>query len=191
LTFAPIAAAGPIGEAIDYDEVMRFRKILSETLEAALQDPKADSPVYTFLQQLTPPVLGGHAAQAVVQAGQSLEQAGKAIAVAAVNLHTTEPGPKDPTLATLIAQGEPAIKHDRFVDAKALFAAALQLSKSGPESDLFRHDPYLIQRLMLATHKAKQPDELSGLNEAMELLAPPAPEDSNDPESELRDGVAK
>jgi hypothetical protein len=136
-------------------------------------------------------VLGRHAAQAVVQAGQSLEQAGKAIAVAAANLHTTEPGPKDPTLATLIAQGEPAIKHDRFVDAKALFAAALQLSKSGPESDLLRHDPYLIQRLVLATHQAKQPGELSGLNEAMELLAPPAPEDSNDPESELRDGMAK
>jgi MAP3K TRAFs-binding domain len=119
----------------------------------------------------------------VVQAGQSLEQAGKAIAVAAANLHTTEPGPKDPTLAALIAQGEQAIKHDRFADAKALFAAALQLSKSGPESALLRHDPYLIQRLVLATYKAKQPDELSALNEAIELLAPLAPKDSHDPET--------
>jgi MAP3K TRAFs-binding domain len=36
---------------------------------------------------------------------------------------------------------------------------------------------------VLATYKAKQPDELSAPNEAMELLAPLAPEDANDPET--------
>jgi hypothetical protein len=172
-----------LGEAIDYDEVMRFRQVLGDTLEAVLQDQKTDSPVYTFLHQLTPPALGEDAVQAVAEAAQSLEQAGQAIAEAATNLRTAAPGPKDPTLAALIAQGEQALKEDRFADAKALFGAALQLSTSGPESDFLKHDPYLIQRLVLATYKAKQPDELSALHEAMERLAPLAPEDSNDPET--------
>jgi hypothetical protein len=47
-----------LGDAIDFDEVMRFRKILGETIATILRQPKLDSPVYTFLQQLTPPVLG-------------------------------------------------------------------------------------------------------------------------------------
>jgi hypothetical protein len=162
---------------------MRFRKILGDTLEAVLQDQKTDSPVYTFLHQLTPPALGGQAAQAVAQAGRSLEQAGQAIAEAATNMRTPTPGAKDPTLAMLIEQGEQAIKQDRFADAKALFGAALHLSTSGPESVLLQHNPYLIQRLVLATYKAKQPDELSALQEAMERLAPLDPEDSNDPET--------
>jgi tetratricopeptide (TPR) repeat protein len=128
-------------------------------------------------------VLDGHDAQAVAQAEQSMEQASKAIAEAAPSMRSPAPGPNDLTLATLIEQGEQAIKQGQFADAKALFGAALHLSKSRPDSDLLRHDPYLIQRLVLATYKALQPDELSALNEAIELLTPLAPEDSNDPET--------
>jgi|RhiMetdeSRZDD1v2_1073273.scaffolds.fasta_scaffold111470_1 tetratricopeptide repeat protein len=172
-----------LGDAIDYEEVIRFRNELGATLDSVLRDQKTDSPVYTFLQQLTPPALGGQAAQAVAQAGQALERAGEAIAQAVADSRAPEPGPEDKTLATIIEQGEQAIKGDRFSEAKTLFALALQLGKSKQESGSIAHDPYLIQRLVLATYKAKQPDEVSALNEALRVLAQLDPKDSNDPET--------
>jgi hypothetical protein len=172
-----------LGDAIDFDEVMRFRDVLGKTLEAVLQEQKTDSPVYTFLNQLVPPSLIAQTTQAVTQAGQALEQASQAIAEAAPNVRTPEPAQQDTTLAMLVEQGEQAIKNDQFLTAKAMFAAALQLGKGGPEAGAITHDPYLIQRLVLATYKAKQPDELSGLKEALQLLDQLDPKDSNDPET--------
>jgi hypothetical protein len=48
-----------MGEGIDYGEVERFRKVLTETILAVYnQTPRRkDSPVYTFLNQLAPPAL--------------------------------------------------------------------------------------------------------------------------------------
>lgn len=168
-----------LGDAIDYEEVLRFRKVLGETLEAVRQNQQPDSPVYTFLHRLTPPSLG----QVVAQAQQTLEQAGSVIAEVPTTIRTPLPGPQDTTLATLIAQGEQAIKNDHFSAAKALFAAALQLGKDKPDANPITHDAYLVQRLALATYKAKEPDELSALDEALTLLAPLALQDSNDPET--------
>lgn len=172
-----------LGDAIDYDEVLRFRKVLGDTLDSVRLAQKTDSPVYTFLQQLTPPVLGRHAAQAVAQAGQLLEQAGQAIAKVVADSQTSVPDPEDKTLATIIEQGEQAITQNRFSEAKTLFALALQLAKSRPDSGPMTHNPYLIQRLVLATYKAKQPDEVSALQEALEVLAQLHLDDSNDPET--------
>jgi len=169
-----------LGDAIDYDEVMRFRDVLGNTLAAVLQNQQIDSPIYTFLNQLAPPSLGAQAAQAVTQAGQALEQAGQAIAELATNVQTLEPAPKDATLAMLIEQGEQAIKNDQFPAAKALFMAALQLCQGKPDIGAITHDPYLIQRLVLATYKARQPDELAALKEALQILDKLAPQDSND-----------
>ena len=84
-----------LGDSIDYDEVMNFRKKLGDTLEAVLRDQKTDSPVYTFLHQLTPPSLGERAAQAVMRAGHALEWAGEAIAEAGGGILPAKPGPKD------------------------------------------------------------------------------------------------
>ncbi len=172
-----------LGDAIDYDEVMRFRKLLGGTLEAVLDAHETDSPVYTFLQKLAPPSIVEPAAQAMAQAARGLQQAGKAIAEAAPALQTEQPGSHDPTLAVLVEQGEQAIRGSDFGTAKALFAAALQLGHDRPDGGAIMHDPYLRQRLVLATYKAKQPDEVSALSEALDVLAPLAPEDSNDPET--------
>ena len=172
-----------LGDAIDYEEVMRFRKVLGGTLEAVLRDQGTDSPVYTFLQPLTPPSLGERAAQAVTEAGRALKEVSEAVAEAAPAIQASEPGPSDRTLATLVEQGEQAIKNSQFEAAKALFEAALQLGNCRLEGGAIRHDPYLHQRLVLATYKAKQPDEISALNEALNGLAALGPEDSNDPET--------
>lgn len=198
LNHVTITSYTHLGDAIDFDEVMRFRQELGKTLESVLQDQKTDSPVYTFLQQLTPPflqpptppalTLDEPAARAVRQAGQALEEAGEAIAGVAASLRAPETGPQDPTLATLIEQGNQAIRNSQFSTAKALFETALQLGKDKlgkdkPDGGAITHDPYLIQRLALATYKAKQPDEISALNQALKVLEPLGPKDSNDPET--------
>src|SRR5678815_6169186 len=50
LNHVAISSYTHLGEAIDFDEVMRFRQLLGETLEAVLKAEKTDSPIYTFLQ---------------------------------------------------------------------------------------------------------------------------------------------
>ena len=174
-----------LGESIDYDEVMDFRKKLGATLEAVLVEQKTDSPVYTFLHQLTPPSLRDELRR-WRRPAQALEQAGEALAEAGAGVRTAEAGPADKTLAILTDQGEQAIKESRFSDAKAAFELALRLCKGDPAgiSPAAHEDTYLIQRLILATYKAKQPDELSALNEALKVLDTKLNlKDSNDPET--------
>jgi hypothetical protein len=171
-----------LGDAIDYDEVISFRKRLGETLRTVLEQPRTDSPVYTFLSQLIPPSLREEYA-AVARAGEAMERAGEAIAGAAADIRAaSEPDPDDRTLSMLIEQGEQAIRDDRFSEAKTLFSLALQLCKQGSGEHLAR-DPYLVQRLVLATYKSRKPDEITALLEARQILSELAPEESNDPET--------
>jgi hypothetical protein len=92
-----------------------------------------------------------------------------------------EPGRQD-TLAMTIEQGEEAIAHGRFGEAKRLFSLATRFCRSDSKGAPVCHDPYLVQRLVLATYKAKEPDERKSLNEALSLLSPLNPKESNDPE---------
>jgi hypothetical protein len=161
-----------LGDAIDYDEVMRFRKVMGETLDAVLRKPNVDSPVYTFLQQLQPPYLpvaaaGEATAGTIPTAGPGAQLAGGQTA----------------TLAALIEEGEAALRHARFCEAKDAFAAALKLYAGQNTTGRVTYDPYLVQRLVLATYKAKLPTELEALAEAKSTLDLLAPHESNDPET--------
>jgi hypothetical protein len=178
LNHVRIASYTHLGDVIDIEEAISFRKILGDTLDAVLSDQKIDSPIYTFLNQLVPPSLGEEAVQVVTQAGQALERAGRVIADAATTATEDDKvAPKDETLSVLIEQGEQALDEGLYLDAKTLFSLALQQRKGGDDKGkhggeaLFSHeDAYLLQRLVLATYIAKQPDELSALTEAMNLL---------------------
>ena len=47
-----------LGKDIGYSEVMRFRKELQEAIQEILSQPQQiDSPIYTFLNKLRPPLL--------------------------------------------------------------------------------------------------------------------------------------
>lgn len=46
-----------LGKGIDHDEVMRFRGELLDAIQTILSNPSVDSPVYTFLNELAPPIL--------------------------------------------------------------------------------------------------------------------------------------
>lgn len=171
-----------LGEAIDYDEVMRFRALLGATIEAVMKSEAADSPIYTVLKELVPPALGGRAAAAVERAGKALDQAADAVAAAA-SLAPPLSGADDETLAGIVAKGEEALRKDEFVQAHTFFALAAEISQKRPKGGAVMHDPYLVQRMVLATYKAKQPDEVTALKKALETLAPLDPDDSNDPET--------
>jgi len=162
-----------LGDSIDFDEVVRFRKILGDTLDAVLSQEQTDSPVYTYLGDLVPPSFRAKVekAQAKVEqaAQQIVEQVGEALAVGKTEDVSAATAT---TLSTLIEQGEDAIKAGEFTTARELFSLALKLHKdsAGGKRTAVHEDPYLLQRLVLATYKAKEPDQIAALNAAMELL---------------------
>lgn len=169
-----------LGDAIDFEEVMLFRQKLGARLDAVLESQNADSPVYTYLRDLAPPSLQ---AKQLARASAALEEAGDTIAVA-LTPQSSASEPIGETLAMLIEQGEQAICDAEFAVAKGVFAAALKLGEhGGAQGGTVSQDPYLLRRLVLATYKAKLPDEVTALNEALAALAPLDPEDSNDPET--------
>src|SRR6476661_8642526 len=64
-----------LGDAIDFEEVERFRDVLGKTLEAVLADNQPDSPVYTYLNDLIPPSLQDKVTKATEQLGNAIGEA--------------------------------------------------------------------------------------------------------------------
>jgi hypothetical protein len=163
LNHIKIASYTHLGSAIDYEEVERFRKVLGDTIDAVLQVPNPDSPVYTHLQELIPPSM-----QKKVE--KALEQL-EAVTVAMTEDEQQTPAESGPinSLALLIDQGEDALEKRAYKEAASFFKQAIhEMNKH--EGHLETYDPYLVQRLAYATYKAKEPDNLTALREAMQLL---------------------
>ena len=148
-----------LGENIDYFEVLRFQKLLAETIDKVLQADVPDSPVYTFLSDLIPPRLQEKAEQLAQQVGEAIK----------ANEPTEESSEKE-TLSLLVKQGEEALKKRQYVLAKSIFDSAWQIASTYAEVKLVANNSYLIHRLALATYKAKLPDELAALHQAMSNL---------------------
>ncbi len=168
-----------LGGAIDYEEVERFREVLGDTIDAVLQLDETDSPIYTYLQELIPPSLRQHAAKAILQLEKEAKEAVEDIR----NLKDDGDEPDNPTIALLAEEGEQALKNKNFISAKALFSAAISNKNKVGGKDLNANDPYLIQRLSIATYKAEQPDKISALKEALRLLTLLDIDYTNDPET--------
>lgn len=166
-----------LGEAIDYEEVERFRQVLGDTIDSILNIDDPDSPVYSHLQDLTPPLFHTLAQTPNKFARESFDEANyinkenddeiyfKALA-------------DNPTLGVLIDQGEAALNERNYANAKVLFQTALNLMYGDSNTD-----PYLIQRLAFATYKAKLPDDTTALNDAIQLLSKLDIERTNDTET--------
>jgi hypothetical protein len=156
LNHIKITSYAHLGDAIDYEEVERFRKVLTETLDDVLRVNDPDSPVYTFLQ-LDPPSLKEQIAHAVEEKKKEIEAADKSY----IN-------PK--TLAVITEDAEEALAKNDFITAKALFNSALLIGKTEDDQNKMGVNRYLVHRLALATYKAKQPDEVAALYDALKLL---------------------
>ena len=135
-----------LGDSIDYFEVLRFQKLLAQTLDAVLNDDKPDSPVYTFLDDLIPPALKAKARSVVRQVGAALSTA------QAETDSKNEDDPDKTTLSLIVSQGEEALKNKQYLMAKGLFSSALLISNSNSENNISSNNAYLMQRLALATY---------------------------------------
>ncbi len=165
-----------LGGAIDYEEVERFRKVLGDTIDAVLQIDDADSPVYTHLQELIPPSMQKKAEKA-------LEQLEKVTAAISCEQRTKkDAGSPNASLSVLIEKGEEALKNKNYTIAKTFFSTAIA-DMNKDEGHLATYDSYLVQRLALATYKAKEPDNIAALKEAIHLLGFLDLEDTNDTET--------
>jgi hypothetical protein len=155
-----------LGEGIDYDEVERMKKELSEAMKIISAKEADDSPVYTFIKNLKPPILTLADAIASASAALSLQRpAAPAPAPESTN---------NPTLSVLMEQAEKALQENNFIEAKALLA---NLHQKMP------NDISVVHRLIMATYKAEVPSEKEALEEASSLLQGLNPAESTDTET--------
>lgn len=155
-----------LGEGIDYDEVERMKNELSEAMRTISEKRMDDSPVYTFIKDLKPPMLA--AAGTIATAAASLPfQTQPALGSA--------PGStSNPTIGILMQQAEKALEEGDFIVAKALFA---ELHATMP------NEVSVVHKLALATYKTKLPTEMEALGEARRLLEGLNPSESTDAET--------
>ena len=164
-----------LGDSIDYFEVLRFQKLLGETIDAVLGSDQVDSPVYTFLDGLLPPSLQEKAVRVARQVGDALANA------AGNGNENQDDEQENQTLSLLVKQAEDAISSKRYEQAKNLLSSAILISQLN--NDDKSGNAYLIQRLALATYKSKKPVEITALNDAMALLEKIDLAHTNDPET--------
>ena len=168
-----------LGEAIDYEEVLRFQQLLGDTIDAVLKIDDDDSPVYSHLHELTPPLLQTKADEGNGFKKESIKSSNRNTGedenlVKAVEDNTT--------LGLLIDQGENALQQRNYLVAKSLFQSAVVIYNAESKDDS-NQDSYLIQRLAYATYKAKLPDVITALNDSIKLLSKLDLERTNDTET--------
>jgi hypothetical protein len=169
------------GGAIDFGEVERMRGVLKTACEAACVGNAIDSPVYTFLHRLQPPIGQPAAAPAAqpaaavagVETPESLEARTK-------GRHDAASGEArralEEPMATLMQQAIAARDRDDFALARAIFDGIREAQGANPQ-------PFVLQQLALATYKSKHPDPLSALLRAREVLKLLDPGRTLDPET--------
>lgn len=154
-----------LGEGIDYGEVQRMRGELTNALKTILAAKNTDSPVYTFFSDLTPPVRK--------QIQKSIEQSSPD-AVKLANSQGSSDAPMNETAQNLMRKAEAARARSDF-ELAAVLLNKLRL--------LAPNDPFVIQRLALATYKSKLPDPVQALEEAKKILGALEPDVSTDVET--------
>lgn len=154
-----------LGDAIDFEEVERFRAALGRLIDSVIDKKEPDSPVYTYLNSLIPP-----------QIKEELEKAIEKIPTKGNKSVNPEIGK---ALSLIIQEAEDAIEWKEFSNARELFQSAIVLSGSSTNQP----DPYLIHRLSFCTYKAAEPNLVSSLYKSLSLLKSINLTHTNDPET--------
>lgn len=153
-----------LGDAIDYEEVERFREALGNLIDEVIDKNESDSPVYTYLNSLIPPQTQQQIKESILEAPS------------VSNLVQEEKGK---ALSIIIQEAEDAIDINDFESARDLFQSAVLLSTSNQS----QKDTYLIHRLAFCTYKAAKPDLISSLYKSIDLLLSINLAHTNDPET--------
>ncbi len=158
-------------DGLSYKEAKRLIGELKKVIQVILNQPKTDSPVYTFLPQLQPPEWVSTAKVKRISDDAKLEMAaaGAVPNPAAEILGVDAPSAKDMLDAAILK-----IQEGDFDAGRVLLE---EIRKLRPE------DSFVLQQLALATYKSKQPDALTALQAAKQILQPLTPETSNNPET--------
>jgi hypothetical protein len=167
-----------LGEDIGVSESKRFTTELTAAIQkimATVPDLRADSPVYKFIERLTPPSISP-----VVKA-----------AVAAAAAKSTESAAETtiPAHSELMQRVDEAQKKGDWVRAKMLLEEIRDMRRAGAaEISAVQQvenpeDPDVLQRLALATYKSGFPTAEEALKAAGDLLKLLEPQTTNDTET--------
>lgn len=150
-----------LGEGLDYEEVLRFKKVLRDAISEILakEPPESDSPVYTFLRGLSPP-------------GRDAGGVGRELDEALGGEQPAAPPPDARTHSELMRLAEDAQRRGEFDSAKAMLGVIKQMRPD---------DTGVTHRLAIATYRCAKPTRRAALEEARELMRPLRPEVSSDP----------
>ncbi|MDD5579789.1 MAG: TRAFs-binding domain-containing protein [Methylobacter sp.] len=153
-----------LGGEVGFREAKRLMAELKKAINAILDNPVTDSPVYTYIPHLQWPLIQNPAA------GQ--EAASKSPARAAAVTEIT--GEDNPSAKFLLDSALEKINANDFMAARILME---EVRKLRPK------DSFVLQQLALATYKSKQPTDLEALQNAYKIMQELKPATSNNPET--------
>ncbi|HZM98342.1 MAG TPA: TRAFs-binding domain-containing protein [Pyrinomonadaceae bacterium] len=159
-----------LGEDIGYSEVIRFRDQLTQAMNEILDSdpPKDDSPIYTILHGLTPPL----------RAEQTRSRGGDVSSEIAPPAPAPQPGGSALSYNALMEQVDDAEDRGDFVKATTLLGEIRTMLKA---ADANRpEDPTLVQRHAFAAYKSEHPSRMEAYAQASDILKVLNPETSND-----------
>jgi hypothetical protein len=159
-----------LGEGIDFGEVERMRMALTTACREVTAAERTDSPVYTFLANLTPPALRKVAEAAEGAARVQTEEA----LAAATDEH--ERAALTSPLAALMRGAMEARKAGDFRTARAILGGVKAAQGAQP-------DPFVVQQFAMLTYKSKDLEPRQALLEARAILEELSPRASADPET--------
>jgi hypothetical protein len=157
-----------LGEDIGVSEAKRFTSELTEAIrEIMAREPtlRWDSPVYKFIDRLTPPSIAEEVKQAVAAAVSEASASGA------------------PVHSELMQQVDEAQKKGEWLKARTLLEAIREMRRAAASETENPEDPYVLQRLALATYKSKSPTPEEAFKAARDLLKLLEPQTSNDTET--------
>jgi tetratricopeptide (TPR) repeat protein len=170
-----------LGEDIGAKEARRFRDELKAAILAIAAERRTDSPIYTFLPNLRPPLdqkaldeqaLAPFAPRPA--AAHDIPEHQPPTANLLVKDGGADAEAVDLNTKQLQEQAQKRINDSDFASARVLLEEA---RKRRPT------DSFVIQRLALSIYKSKQPDPVTALTDALEVLRVLKPETCNNPET--------
>ena len=172
-----------LGEDIGVSEMKRFTSALTRAIKEIMAcEPKLrwDSPVYKFIDRLTPPSVP----EVVKQAAAAIPEASPSPAAS-----SRSAGVGAPAHSELMERVEAAQKKGDWLKAKMLLEEIREMRRTGTvETSAGQQvenpeDPDVLQRLALATYKSKYPTPEEALKAARDLLKLLEPQTTNDTET--------
>jgi hypothetical protein len=158
-----------MGEGIDFGEVERMRGELTTAAKEIVASGKIDSPVYTYLKPLTPPL------RELRQAAEKEAEQRTETAIATAGSKDEKEALQKPYAEMMRMALEAKARND-FTAARHMLSGVLAVQGNRP-------DDFVVQQLALVTYKSKDLDPHLRLIQAHEIMGRLSPESSGDPET--------